>query len=52
MAMEAMFEYCREHEVELHKLDENYNSHVDSKIRNLEKKIHASSAKNKKRKLK
>ena len=52
MAMEAMFEYCREHELELHKLDENYNSHVDSKIRNLEKRIHANAAKNKKRKLK
>lgn len=51
VAMEAMFEYCREHEVELHKLDENYNSHVDSKIRNLEKKIHENSSKNKKKKL-
>jgi hypothetical protein len=52
MAMEAMFEYCREHELELHKLDENYNSHVDSKIRNLEKRIHANAAKSRKKKAK
>ena len=52
MAMEAMFEYCREHELELHKLDESYNSHVDSKIRNLEKRIHANAAKSRKKKAK
>ena len=51
-ALEAMFEYCREHDLELHKLDKNYNSNVDSKIRNLEKKIHANSSKNKKKKSK
>ena len=51
-ALEAMFEYCREHDLELHKLDKNYNSHVDSKIRNLEKRIHVNATKNKKRKSK
>jgi hypothetical protein len=47
-AIEAMFEYCREHDIELHKLDKNYNSNVESKIRDLEKRIY-SKPKNKKR---
>ena len=47
-ALQAMFEYCREHDIELHKLDKSYNSNVESKIRDLEKRIY-SKTKNKKR---
>ena len=47
-SLEAMFEYCKEHDIELHKLDANYNSSVVSKIRDLEKKIYTKN-KNKKR---
>ena len=46
-ALQAMFEYCREHDIELHKLDKSYNSNVESKIRDLEKRIYSNSSKKK-----
>tara|TARA_R110000787_G_scaffold282589_1_gene394538 strand:- start:117 stop:467 length:351 start_codon:yes stop_codon:yes gene_type:complete len=47
-ALQAMYESCKDHDIELHKLDKSYNSNVDSKIRNLEKRI-SNNNKNKKR---
>ena len=48
--IETMIELSLELDKELHKLDKNYSSGIDNKIRNLEKKIYSNNKnKNKKR---